>query len=194
MDTHSLSQALTLRSFWLRIGNKDLTRQQSRELAAQQLADEHREASHAQQRLDRASHPVGQQLPQHADPVVRAFIRKVSAVAERLWAAPKPPLRRIPLHDRTAAPAVQQPPPPEPPKPLIDRIADAILPEPEPAPEPPPRPTIQSPGSSAQLIVDNPHNAGIGDVVTDNWRRSIQENVVNFNERRGTPSSGRYIG
>jgi hypothetical protein len=190
---------ITARALWTRISNPHLSPQEARSIAASELGQEHRQArTHQQTRLDAASHPLpplrGDKPGQHHDPIgrnpLRHLLAKVDAVIRRIHRDEK--LTRV----RIAEPATPTPQPPEPPPPtILDKLVDAILPEPEPEPATPVPPTIRSPNSigTAQLIVDNPHNSG-GDHVTDAWRKSIQDNIVNFDQRRGTPSSGRYIG
>jgi hypothetical protein len=188
----NFSGVLTARAFWIQVGNKHLSRQQCRELAAAELADEerarrqHERKTHAQHRLDAAS--VAPRRPgQHDDPR-RTLLDRVMAVVHRLGAQP---LRRVRLHDHSS-PA----PTPEPTvKPsLAQRIADALVPEPTPA-EPPQSPMVVAEGSRAQVIPDSEFpNRMAGDHVLQAWRDSIRSNLVNLDSRRGSPTKSTYIG
>jgi hypothetical protein len=53
---------------------------------------------------------------------------------------------------------------------------------------------VRADGSNAQLIPDSEYAPGLRSIATENWRASIHENVVKFDERRGTRSTSRYIG
>jgi hypothetical protein len=78
---------------------------------------------------------------------------------------------------------------------FFERILAALEPEPSPPPEPAPQsPTVRVEGSNAQLIPDSEYAPGLRSIATENWRASIEENVVKFDERRGTRPTSKYIG
>jgi len=189
MDVHIIRQALVLKAFWWHVSDPELSQQQCRELAAKELAAEHRQ-QHQDRRLAAASVPLpplrGQKQSHHDEPDPQStLIRKVCACIARLH---KPP-RRV----RIAEPATQPTPPPGPS--LLDRIVESFEPAlPEPQPE---RPLVQVPGSNAQLITDLPHRSG-GEYAVDNWRRSIEiNNVIDLENRQRVQSQRKlnlYVG
>ena len=116
MVPHNLASALTLRAFWLQIGNLADERQQAK----------HQHHHHRQRRLDAPS--VSPHRRRHGDPAPD-LIGKVSAMISRLFATP-------PVLDKRPEPAVQEPSP----RPsIIERVVDALTPE-QPQPELTPTP------------------------------------------------------
>jgi hypothetical protein len=174
-----IRQQILVRSFWARIAGLDPAK--ARQLAIKEIAAEHC----AQRKLNAAS--VTPRRPgQHDDPR-RTLIDRVMAMLDRLRAAPP---KRVRLD---AAPATSPAPPPR--KPLVERIADLVTPEPEPLPGPPSTaPTIVSPGSGAVLIPESEFAPGLRSVVTESWRNSVQQNVVSLEAKRGGPKRSWYIG
>jgi hypothetical protein len=150
---------------------------------AREIAKEDRHAG-LHRRLAAASHPVP---PHHHDDVHRTLLDKVLAAASRLFVDPSSSSRPEPS--------------PQPParRRLVERLADAIAPEPtrsEPSPTPQP-PTIRSSQSSgAVLIGDEEYSARYRDQPTANWRKSIADNDRLLDERRGRPAGkiNLYIG
>jgi hypothetical protein len=197
MLLESLREAITLRSFWLGIEHPELPRAEVRSRAAAQLAEEHKQQrrQHADRRLAAASHPLrplrGWRQDYNEPDVLRDFMAKAMGMLARLH-RPEPPPKRVRIRD---AAATQQPTPPPS---LIDRITDALAPEPELPFEPPQPPMVRSPNSGAGVVLipdsEFVHRQGLGDEVTQNWRNSIQSNITQFPLRRGVPSSGKYIG
>jgi hypothetical protein len=93
---------------------------------------------------------------------------------------------------------------------IVERVVNALTrPEPEPAPEQPAsppepvvdidptRPFVQSGyGGNAELIPNSEFRPAFREsIATQNWKASITDNVLRFDERRGRPpSKSRYIG
>jgi hypothetical protein len=192
MDAHSFRQALALRSFWLGVKHPNWSREDIRNLAAQQLADEERE------QRERARH---ERRPPPAEPrdARERLIARIMAMWARLAASPSTPPAPASDHRSRrlqAASAPLQPPTRTPrrfPRSMRERLVEAFTSEPEPSPPEPQQPVYQGENSNAMLIPDEEYSKRFQDVPTRNWRRSIEANEKSFAERRGHPPSSRIV-
>jgi hypothetical protein len=174
MIPHDISQQITVRSFWLMVSNSNMSREQARQLAAEQLAEEWREKAKHERRAARP-------LPQAHDDPHRRLLGMVEAMIDRLYSYSRP-RRELRNTGEPARPS------------LARRIVDAFTPEPtQPKPSAPRSPLVVAEGSNAKLIDDLPHRYG-GDYATENWRASIETNARQFEERRGGPKRSWYVG
>ncbi len=186
---HRILSEITARSFLMRLVNPHLSRTASRRIAAKEIG----EAERKQHQGKRKPKPAPVLRNKEGGIDYRALLAaRIMGMLERMTApAPaQPKQRRVVLRP-------QQPKQQEQPS-LLSRVAAVLTPEP--APEQPVSPAsplvASSTGSSPVLIPDSEFSPRFQESpATQNWRKSIQDNVVNFNERRGTPkSSGRYVG
>jgi hypothetical protein len=173
-----LSAQLTAKAFWLKVSDPTLSMAEAKRRVAKELGEEHRKAG-IDRRLAAAS--VQPSLHRAGPDHVRTLIARVCAMVERMAAVPP---KRVRLNAAPPAPA----PPPPPRKPLRDRIADLVT-EPEPQPEPTPTPPMvrsQNSSTGVQVIPEEEFPQRFRDPVLAAWKASIQNNVVNFDSRRGS--------
>jgi hypothetical protein len=189
MISHDIAQQIFVRSVWLRFSDPTMSREAARAAAAEAIAAEWREAnSHQDRRLRAASRPLPSQRPAEPDHA-RTLIDKVLAMCRRLSTQPHPVRRRLREPEAPQAPTEPTARPG-----IVARVVSALAPEPTPEPPAPRPPLVVAEGSRAQLIDDLPHRYG-GDYATENWRRSIEQNILEFPSKRGAKkldlSSGR---
>jgi hypothetical protein len=192
---HNLSQQLALRSFWLGVAHPHWSREDIRNLAAQQLADEARE-ERERARVERRPPPA-----EPRDAKERLISRIVAMWARLSSTPPAPPAPASDHRARRLEAASASLPEPTPrrvarrvPRSMRERISEAFTPEPEPSPPEPQPPTIRADGSNAVLIPDESYSKRFQDIPTQNWRKSIQDNEANYAERRGHPRTKPYVG
>jgi hypothetical protein len=176
----SLRQQLALRAFWLSVQNPQLSMQDVRKLAAEQLAAE---AAEEQERRRREHRPVA--TPAHSTDYVGQLANKIMSMASRLWArTPDPPTpsvdHRAVRMQRASQPLPQ--PSPRPRRSLAQQVKDTFT---KTEPPPPRSPTIKAECSDAQLIPDEEYAPRWRDETTRNWRKSIQDNESLYDERCG---------
>jgi hypothetical protein len=181
----TLRQAITVRSFWLLVANPTLTKVEAKAAAAEMLAQEERE-----RRAKERKQPAQPTVPRTAKDGFTDFGALLLAKLSNMLSAIE---RR-----RSATPAATPAPPtPEPavPRPsLVERVKAVFEPQPEqPVPTPPPLPWARGENSSAVLIPESEFAPGMRSVVTENWRKSIADNLISFDEKRGRPKSKSWI-
>jgi hypothetical protein len=197
---HNLSQQLALRSFWLGVAHPTWSREDIRNLAAQQLADEARE-----ERERRAREPRHTPAAQPKD-AREALLSRIMSMWARLAASPPAPPAPASDHGarrmEVASASLPEPTTSTPrrrvarrfPRSSFHRLVETFTAdEPEPSPPEPQQPTIRAEGSNAVLIPDESYSKRFQDIPTQNWRKSIQDNEANYAERRGHPPSSSRI-
>jgi hypothetical protein len=183
MITPAIRQAILVRSLWMRVSHPHLSREQARDLAAAEIA---------QEQAERARREPPRSTPRGPRDARTELIGRVAATIGRLLRREPdlPPAtatdHRAVRLERASAPLPQPPPRP---RPSIGQRVRATF-ERKPEPEPPRSPTIRAENSNATLIPDSEFSPRFRDPTTANWRRSIEDNERLFDERRGRVKSG----
>lgn len=180
---HNVSGRIAARMLWVLSENPELGRKQARTIAARETAQEIITDRRKQRQAKSSIAPLSHS--RHADDPRGTLLSRILAVATRLW-TPLPEHRPA---DLSAEPA--EPPPPR--SSLAEHVRSAFEPPVCPQPSVPEYPLVRADGSSATLIPESTYPPRFRDQTTANWRASIEDNVVSFEERRGG-SRSIYVG
>jgi hypothetical protein len=183
MLPHYIESQLVVRAFWLGIQHPELTKQEARNLAAEQLAAE-LAAQQAKQGKPRAASAHGTPSKHNAG---RLLLSKIAGMIDRL-------ARQGSATATPPEPGIMPEPVAEPARSFSERLGDRVIawvsgeqPPAKPAQPEPQYPLVRAEGSSAVLISDDEYPAHLRDPTTENWRKSIADNLIRFDDRRGTP-------
>jgi hypothetical protein len=167
----SVRSQLLVRTLWASLQHPELTHQQARELAAQQLAEEERERAQHQQHKPK---PRQRRAADVADlrAVPGALLSKIFGLMDRIEARRRKPPAASPRPPQ-AAPA---------PTTLVEKVIAAFTPAPEP---PPPQYSLFASSDGVVRQLSDDESPQLTNAATRNYRASTMRNVIDFEEKRG---------